>query len=236
MDQMRTFTLRGMEFSLPETAVRGGLGKALASGRYEHTEADAVERHLVEGDRFADFGAGMGYLCALAARRIGAVAVTGVEAGPKTIRLARKNLRENGFGKVRLIHGAVTGEGETAAEVEFCQRQAFWASSLRNLVQRAGRDLPQSVPVTQVPALPAARLLDELQPTVLSCDIEGAELEVLRADMPAALRLIICEIHPALYGPEGTRQIFDALARQGFAYEPEGSRGATVVFRRIGSP
>ena len=48
----------------------------------------------------------------------------------------------------------------------------------------------------------------------------------------AGVRLVVAEIHPAVYGPEGTRQLFDALSAQGFAYLPEGSRGAAVVFGR----
>ncbi len=233
MDPIRQFTLRGLSLRLPQSALRGGLAQALESGRYEKNEADAVERHLREGDRFVDFGAGIGFLCALAARLLGTESVTGVEAGPSTIAFARDNLTLNGFGAVELIHGAVTGavtEGMTEKRVEFGLRRAFWASGLKT-----GEAWPEQAEVTLVPALPAAALLAELRPTVLSCDIEGAEREVLAADLPDSLRLIITEIHPGLYGPAGTREIFDALSARGFAYEPEGSRGATVVFRRIGA-
>ena len=69
---MPQFTLRGLKLSVPQTALRGALPEALASGKYEHTEADAILRHLVPGDRFLDLGAGLGYLCCLAARVIGA--------------------------------------------------------------------------------------------------------------------------------------------------------------------
>ncbi len=68
---MRSFSLRGLTLSLPEAALRGGLEKALTTGRYEGQEADAILRHLVPGDRFLDLGAGLGFLCALAARVVG---------------------------------------------------------------------------------------------------------------------------------------------------------------------
>ena len=212
---------------IPEGALAGGVEKALANGRYERIEADAVEAHLRPGDRFLDLGAGLGFLCGLAARVLGPDAVSGVEAGPETVELARANLALNGFGGVRLRHGAVTG-GTQEAPVSFGLRPAFWASALRHGTERSG---PKTTVVT-VPGLPAARLLAEEAPTVLSCDIEGAELEVLTGPLPASLRLIVVEIHPVAFGDAGTRRIFDALSAQGFAYRPEGSRGQVVVFGR----
>ncbi|MCB6178458.1 FkbM family methyltransferase [Rhodobacter sp. Har01] len=222
---MRSFTLRGLTLSLPAAEVHGALEKALETGRYEHTEAEAILRHLQPGDRFVDLGAGLGFLCALAAGVLGEAAVTGVEAGPATAALARANLAANGFGAVRVIHAAVVAKGE--GTVEFGLRPTFWASSLEGPegwgpgVRREG-----------VPALPIARLIAEVRPTVLCCDIEGAELEVLARPLPG-VRLLVVEIHPGRYGPQGTRRLFDALAAEGFAYSIHGSRGATLVFQRI---
>lgn len=221
---MPEFSLRGLTLTLPGTALRGGLEQALASGRYEGQEADAILRHLRPGDRFLDLGAGIGFLCALAARVVGEDAVTGVEAGPETATLARANLAANGFPGARLLQGAVTARAE--GEVEFGQRPAFWASALKG-----AQDWPANARILRVPARPIGPLLAETRPTVLSCDIEGAELEVLAQPLPG-VRLVVAEIHPAVYGPDGTRQLFDALSAQGFAYLPEGSRGATVVFGR----
>ncbi len=137
---MPSFALRGLTLTLPEAALRGGLEKALSSGRYEHQEADAILSHLRPGDRFLDLGAGLGFLCALAARVVGQGAVTGVEAGPDTLALARANLNANGFPGVQLIHGAVTATAE--GEVDFGQRPAFWASALRG--PKAGPPMPAS--------------------------------------------------------------------------------------------
>ncbi len=150
--------------------------------------------------------------------------MTGVEAGPETLSYARANLAANGFSGVRLIHGAVTAT--QTGEVAFGQRPAFWASALKG-----NGDWPENARVTPVPARPIAALLAEARPTVLSCDIEGAEAQVLAEPLPG-VRLIVVEIHPGLYGAAGTRALFAALSAQGFAYCPEGSRGATVVFER----
>lgn len=221
---MPSFSLRGLTLTLPDHALRGGLENALTSGRYEHQEADAILQHLRPGDRFLDLGAGLGFLCAIAARLVGEDAVTGVEAGPETIELARENLAANGFAGVQLLHGAVTAT--TTGEVEFGQRPAFWASAVKG-----GEDWPANAKVLSVPALPIVSVLQKARPTVLCCDIEGAEVEVLAQPLPG-VRLIVVETHPALYGAAGVQRLEAQLAAEGFAFTLEGTKGATRVYAR----
>ena len=220
---MRSFTLRGLTLYLPEAALKGNLERALSSGRYENHEADALLLHLRPGDRLLDLGAGLGFICGLAARVLGEGAVFGVEAGPETVKLARKNLTANGFPGVKLMRGAVVGEGE--GEVEFGQRPAFWASGLQG-----PEGWPENAQVIRVPARPIGKLLAQFAPTVISCDIEGGELEVLTQALPG-VRLVVVETHPQVYGPEGVERITQALGVQGFV-AAEGAKADTLVFRR----
>lgn len=223
---MRSFGLRGLTFSLPQAALRGTLEAALSSGRYEHHEADALLRHLRPDDRFLDLGAGLGFLCALVARMLGADRVTGVEAGPGTLELAQRNLAANGFGGVTLLHGAVVGRAVPGGMVEFGERPAFWASALCG-----PKGWPGNAEVIRVPALPVGPLLRRVAPTVICCDIEGGELEVLVRPLPG-VRLVVVETHPRAYGAEGLHRIAGALAAQGFRAEPDGAQKDTLVFRR----
>jgi FkbM family methyltransferase len=186
---MPEFALRGLTLRLPESALRGGLEKALTTGRYEHQEADAILHHLRPGDHFLDLGAGLGFLCALAARVVGEAAVTGVEAGAETLALARANLAANGFSGVRLIHGAVTATA--TGEVEFGQRPAFWASAVKG-PGPTGRRMRRWC--LRARAAPRVALLAEVRPSVLCCDIEGAEVAVLAQPLPPGLRVIVVEI------------------------------------------
>lgn len=220
---MRAFTLRGLTLYLPEAALKGNLERALSSGRYENHEADALMRHLRLGDRMLDLGAGLGFLCALAAGVLGEDSVLGVEAGPETVKLARRNLAVNGFPGVKVLRGAVVASGE--GEVEFGLRPAFWASSLRG-----PEGWPENAEVIRVPARPLGKLLAKFAPTVISCDIEGGELEVLAGPLPG-VRLVVVETHPQVYGPEGVARIVAGLAAQGFV-EAEGAKKDTLVFAR----
>lgn len=221
---MRSFTLRGLTLSLPEAALKGNLERALSSGRYEHHEADALLLHLRPGDRLLDLGAGIGFICALAAGALGEAAVFGVEAGPETVKLARKNLAANGFPGVKLMRGAVVAKGE--GEVEFGQRPAFWASALKG-----PEDWPENAEVIQVPARPIGKLLERFAPTVICCDIEGGEREVLAEPLPG-VRLVVVETHPQVYGAAGVARIVAGLVAQGFEAESRGAKAATLVFRR----
>lgn len=220
---MRSFTLRGLTLHLPEAALKGNLERALSSGRYENHEADALLWHLRARDRLLDLGAGLGFICALAAGVLGEGAVVGVEAGPETVKLARRNLVANGFPGVKVLRGAVVGAG--AGEVEFGQRPAFWASALKG-----PEGWPENAEVIRVPVRPIGKLLAKFAPTVICCDIEGAELEVLAQPLPG-VRLVVVETHPQVYGPEGVARIGAALGAQGFT-DAEGAKKDTLVFRR----
>lgn len=222
-DEMRSFTLRGLTLYLPEAALKGNLERALSSGRYENHEADALLLHLRSGDRLMDLGAGLGFICALAAGVLGEDAVMGVEAGTETVKLARKNLAANGFEGVKVMKGAVVATG--GGEVEFGQRPAFWASSLKG-----PEGWPENAEVIRVPARPIGMLLAKFAPTVICCDIEGGELEVLTQPLPG-VRLVVVETHPQVYGPKGVARINAALKAQGFE-ETDGARKDTLVFRR----
>lgn len=226
---MAIFTLRGLVLDVPAHALRGGLQTALETGRYEHAEADALTRHLRPGDRMVDLGAGAGYLCCLAARVIGAGAVAGIEASEEMAGVARANLARNGLGAAEVVHAAVVGPGHVGPRVDFGLRPAFWASAL---VPPNGQS-PRNAQTVSVPAVALVDVLGRFRPSVLTCDIEGAEAEVLAAPLTPDLRLIVVEVHPQFYGLAGTKRVFDGLSAQGFAFSPEGSRGSTVVFERL---
>lgn len=225
---MASFTLRGITLDVPDHALRGGLDQALKSGRYEHSEADALMRHLQPQDRMLDLGAGAGYLCCLAAGVVGADQVAGVEASPEMAGVALANLQRNGFAAARIEQAAVVAPGRDG-HARFGLRPAFWASAL----MPAHGEAPKNATGIEVPAISLPALFSRHAPTVMTCDIEGAEREVLNCPMPADLRVIVIEVHPQFYGAAGTRQLFDGLSAQGYGYVPEGSRGATVVFGRI---
>lgn len=224
---MPEFTLKDVTLTIPQSCLNDALTEALRSGRYEHSEAAALERHLQPGDRVLDLGAGAGYLSCLAARVVGADRVTAVEANPDMIAAIRTNLDANGASATRLIHAAVVPDDHTAPTVAFRRSAAFWAARLAE--DGAVRDHR----VADVPALHLSSLLAEVLPSVVVMDVEGAELPLVRQPWPDHVRLLVMEIHTGRYGPRGVQAIFDGLSASGMTYMPWGSRGETLVFQRV---
>lgn len=223
---MPGFRIDSLRLNIPSACLTPPLEKALRSGSYEHQEADALRRHLVDGDRVLDLGAGAGFLCALAARRLGADRVLGVEANPRMARVAQKNLERNGFGDAVVRHGAVVADGHAEATVRFRARQAFWAGA----IDGAGPDVAEH---TRVPAVEIGTVLAAHRPSVVVVDIEGGEAALVGYGWPDFVRLVIMEIHTGLYPAATVRALFDGFFASGFTYMPWGSRGETLVFSRV---
>ncbi|NUB44187.1 FkbM family methyltransferase [Fertoebacter nigrum] len=222
---MAEYLISGVTLHIPDALMTGQLDTAMASGKYEHTEAEALLKHLRPRDRFLDLGAGAGFLASLAGKVV-AAPVAGVEAGPQMAPVAQANLARNGV-TGEIAHGAVVPDAFDGDHVVFTVRRSFWASSL---TPREGAKNAREV---AVPALRFGTLLERFRPTVLSIDIEGGELDLLNTPLPPDLRLMVMEIHPAIYGKAGIKRIFDAASAQGFTYAPMGSRAATVVLERV---
>lgn len=223
---MAQYSINAVDLHIPDALMTGQLDKSMAAGRYEHSEAEALLRHLRPRDRFLDLGAGAGYLVSLAARA-GVAASNGVEANPEMVPVAEANLARNG-GAGAVIWGAVVADAVGSETVTFTLRRSFWASSLTP---------PEDAKNTREVAVPTQRLgalLARFAPSVLSIDIEGGEIDLFATELPATLRLMMMELHPSVYGKLGIKRIFDDLSAQGFGYCPVGSKAATVVFERIG--
>ncbi len=224
---MAKFEIDGITLRIPGRCLRPALVKALESGLYEWNEAKALKQHLRPGDRLLDLGAGAGYLSSLAARVIGAENVVAVEASPDMLVVLERNLALNLAGAVRVVFGAVMPESHAAETVAFGVRPAFWSSRV------AEGEQPQGTKVVSVPVLRLPALLDEVRPTIVMMDVEGAEVELCQNPWPESVRLVMMEIHAVRYPQTDLQRLFDGMSRNGFTYMPWGTRGEVVVFQRI---
>ena len=85
----------------------------------------------------------------------------------------------------------------------------------------------------QVPALNFADVLELSRPTVITCDVEGAELDLMDTILPSSVWFVCVEVHLVWLGERGIQQFFEKMHRQGFAYHPRGSAGGIVCFKRL---
>ena len=224
---MPEFQLHDVSLSIPEAALGERVRLALESGHFEQDEARAMRGYFKPDDRLLDLGSGTGYIATIAGRIAGGEAVTGVEALPQMVEVAKANLLRNDVHGAQILWGAAVSSAYQGEQVRFAARRQFWASSIvqDGQAERSGH--------MDVPALRMDALLRRSRATIISCDIEGGELDLFEMDLPQQVRLIILEIHPKQYGDAGTGRVFSALARNDMVYSARRSVGATVVFRRI---
>ncbi|HBZ45010.1 MAG TPA: FkbM family methyltransferase [Maritimibacter sp.] len=223
---MASFTLDDIKLCVPDKALTEQLRKHLENGNYEWKEAGAVKHHVKAGDTVLDIGAGAGYISLLAGRAAGPENVVAVEANPMMMEALRHNLDDNGAKETRLLHGAVVADNFDEDSVLFASRPAFWASSIADENTDPSR-------IVEVPALKLSALLEEHQPSVVSIDVEGGELELCQQPWPACVRLVVMEIHSSLYKAAGIKAILDGMSANNMTIMPWGTRGELFVLQRV---
>lgn len=197
---------------------------ALVNNDYEARETKAALRVVQRGDRVVELGAGMGYMSSIVSVNCAPSEVHAFEANPAMIPCIRRVHSENDITNVTLHHALL---GETAGEAQFYVREKFVASSL---LPDPAEDV---IDLVTVPVRPARETIAAINPDVLICDIEGAELQVLPLLDLGGLRAAIVELHPQYIGLKGVQTIFDAMNKAGLVYNPKRSNAKVVTFSRV---
>jgi FkbM family methyltransferase len=143
------------------------------------------------------------------------------EADPALADVARHTAEANGFSPS--VTNAVLLSAPADDSVDFFVHEDFWASSLRP------DDHARRV---RVPTASFTEAMSRFTPTYLTVDIEGGEVELLSAPLPAHVRAICLEVHPGVAGVTETRTMFGRLIADGFALDTKISRDDSVFFER----
>ena len=216
------FDVDGIVLEAPRTQVSRSVRKSLRKNNYE-TAADLLVRHLVRpGDAVLDLGAGLGLTSIAAAKASGGGRVVGYEADPVIAPLARKNVLRNGA-QAEIRNKAIAREKGASV---FHVRRSFTASSL--VPRKGSRPVPIEADAFQ-------DVVDELRPTVISCDIEGIEREIFAGARLGSVQRLIVEVHPQLTGILGVLQCVRHLAASGLTPVDSLCFGQVLVFDRDGS-
>lgn len=197
----------GVRLPTNHPLIAPGIRRQIFFGEYEAKEAEIVSRRLADDDVVMEVGAGIGYLSALCAKRLGNGRVFAYEANPALMELIAATHRENGVAP--RVRNALLADG-TGKRTLFIEPE-FWASSTL-----AGSSGAQATAVEQ------ADLNAELaavRPTFLIVDIEGGEVEFFAAARLDGVRKICVETHPGTLGDASLSGMFARLFAQGFALD-----------------
>lgn len=217
---------RGIRFPNDPRIINARTRKALRSGDYERREAEAVKAHVGPDDVVIELGAGMGYMSAFMANNLRAREVHAFEANPGLIPYIEAVYAANDITTARVTNAIL---GPRKGKANFYVRKNFLASSLTEDPKGMKSAV---VSVEKVDVLNARTVFREIAPTVLVCDIEGAEADLLPAADLSSLRLAIVELHPQWIGQAGVRAVFDAMHAAGLTYFPHSSDKKVVTFKK----
>ena len=210
---------RGIALVAKHPTISPAMRAVLYENRYEVPEFEILRQTLQPADRVLEVGGGIGFLSVYLARVCGDANVTMVEANPDLEPVIRRNHALNGVAP-RLISAIATCcECESAT---LYLSENFWSSSTMDKGDRK----------VDVPAVNLNRLIEELRPTYLILDVEGAEI-----DMAPALRLdgvakILVELHPHLTGKAKANEAVRHLSDAGFLVDFDRSRRNQVYLTR----
>jgi len=174
-------------------------GAELLSGELERESQAVVAKHLRPGMIFYDLGANIGRFSLIGARIVGPQGkVFAFEPDSDLVARLRRNADRNHLSN---ITGVAAGVWSTSTTLEF--RPAGAGSPEGG----TGSFLPGQSPgaLTSVRCISLDDFVSEAPaPQGIKCDVEGAEMEVLRGAESTLRRhrpWILCEIHAAENGP-----------------------------------
>ena len=217
--RQREFAVGDIVLEAPRPPVSKSVRKSLRRNAYEPAEAYLVRRLVRPGDTVLDLGSGLGLTCIAAAKASSGGRVVGYEADPAIAPLAEKNARRNGV-QVEIRNRAVARDKGVC---EFHVRRSFTASSV----------LPskRSKPIL-IEADAFRDVVDEIQPQVIACDVEGIEKDVFSSTNLSSVQRLVVEVHPEAIGLVGVLKCVQDLADAGLSLVPPLCVGQVLVFDR----
>jgi len=215
--------VNGVKFPKDGTIVTGRVRGLLRNGGYEGKEAQNLLRVVREDDVVIELGAGIGFTSTLLANKRKIQHIHAYEGNPALIPYIQSVYAANGVENATVTNAVL---GKRKGSVDFFVRRNILASSLQEIEGTNVTSTPK------VDVLNAKAVFKDINPTVLICDIEGGEADLIPSLDLSQLRAAVIGLHPQWIGPHGVNAVFKAMMDAGMAYYARGSSSKTVAFRR----
>jgi FkbM family methyltransferase len=182
----------------------------IAQARYEGDEIKGALLVTTEKDRVLEMGSGLGIVGAVCTLNAKPERVISFEANPDMLPHINALYEENDLtDRIEVRNQLVIANPDRPATMTFHVQNSFLGSSLIAKANRRTREV-------EIPTVSFAEVVEELKPTVLLCDIEGGELDLLEHADLSGIRAIVMEFHPEAYEVEGMRKCKRILTQAGF--------------------
>jgi FkbM family methyltransferase len=172
----------GMKFICDQQNRRIAPFESLNFGVYEAHETDMVLRLMPASGCFVDIGANVGWYSILVAKAVPGATVYAFEPIPSTYQLLMENILLNGAGEIH-PHNFALGAAEDQLDFYFHPENSDSASQVNILGRPDAQKLV--VPVHKLDDVASA---ENLTIDFVKCDVEGAELMVVRGALQTIKR------------------------------------------------
>jgi len=191
---------------------------------YERPELLAAKGMIKDGDHVLEMGTGLGIVSGLISRMAKGVEILSFEANPNLLPHIADLHRMNDITNVSVTHAML--EPHPAAETRrFHIHQYFAEGSIYRT--------EMSEDTIEIPVADLNVVISEFKPTVLVCDIEGAEEVALPDGDLSGLRALVLELHPNIVSRAGMKRIFDACVTANLYPRVELSTQQVIAFERV---
>lgn len=225
---MNYYTLDGIILPHDKQIISSNIEAAIKNGGYERKEAKYLKEVIQEKERILEIGGGIGFISTLAAKDEKVEKICVVEANPKLIPYMKKVHELNGVAntaEMEIVNAVLSNKANIYKHAEFYVRENFWASSLS----------PTAKYMTSLKIATCSfnALVEKIRPTLIICDIEGGELELLENANLAGVEKVLIELHQWVVGRKNMKKIFDYFSARNFHYDQRHSNGAVVLFSHV---
>lgn len=196
----------------------------IADDNYEAPEIGAASGLVRDGDRILELGTGLGIVSGLISRMAKGLDIRSYEANPTLLPHIQNLHAMNGITNVHVQNAML--EPDPSSDTRTFHLHKYFAEGSIHQTEKS-RD------AIEVPVHDLNAVIDDFGPTVLICDIEGAEEVVIPKCNLSTLRALVLELHPKVVSRNGIKQIFDACIAAGLYPRVELSTEQVVAFDRI---
>ncbi|MFD0859782.1 FkbM family methyltransferase [Roseovarius aquimarinus] len=188
---------------------------------YEAPELLGIEGVIQNGDRILELGCGLGVVSALASRMASDIGVLSFEANPELMEPINRLHALNGIDCIEVINAML--KHNPTLEIETFSLHRYFPEGSVIKSEFTQKEVSVSV-------MPFEETISSFKPTVLICDIDGGESELLVDSDLSSFRAAVIEMHPNVTPQPEINAIFDNFARCGLKHVRDLSTANVEVF------
>ncbi len=197
---------------------------ALDLDSYEEPELEAASALMQPGDRMLELGTGLGIVSSVLGKQFPDCQIVSYEANPVLIPHIHALHQANGITNVA-VHNRLLEPNPQVESRPFHIHSYFTEGSIKQTAQ--------SLKAIEVPVEDLNTVIKKFDPTIVMCDVEGAEeLVIPQADLEN-VRALVLEFHPKLLSRTAVKSIFDSCAKHGLYPCIEHSSQQVIAFERV---